>query len=476
MVLSLRAMSFEISNQAIPAERTKTYESRTNHHFLFLLSYSACYLVPLHIKYFLTMKEESTLSNKLASYSALASVVLMVSKSADAQIIYTDVIPDDTINVVGSYQLDLNNDGTTDFQFNLQHGTTLSIDQIRVVASASNAALRATSDPYAGYYYASALNNGALIDGNASFDYKVILASHSGGYFGNWIDVSDRFLGLKLVVNSNTYYGWARLSVNAACNQLIVHDYAVDTIANEAIAAGDKCGNYSLYANTLISPADSVVACEGVILATDSIGGAAYQWLIDGTLITGATNFSYTASSTGNYSVIFTNAYGCVDTATATHVTLFLPPAIPLISQDGDTLMSTAASSYQWYANNVIIPGATAQTYTPPQGGDYTVQITDAIGCTSVSDPFTFIPIGISNTENQAISLFEANNVVTVQLNDTRFLGGEIKIFNALGSRVYFSIVHAEMLQIDLNRMPRGIYLLTVEKNNLSVAQKIAIQ
>src|SRR6266513_401738 len=140
------------------------------------------------------MKKKSTLSKKLASYSALASAVLMVSKTADAQIIYTDVIPDDTTQVVGSYTMDLNNDGTTDFQFNLIHGATFSgtnplIDQVRVVGSGSNSILQATINlgMFQNYFYANVLNTGALIGGTASFKNQEILASHSGGYFGSWV-------------------------------------------------------------------------------------------------------------------------------------------------------------------------------------------------------------------------------------------------------------------------------------------------
>jgi hypothetical protein len=208
---------------------------------------------------------------------------------------------------------------------------------------------------------------------------------------------------------------------------LIVSDYAVDTVANDGIAAGDICGNYSVYVNTVINPSGSVSLCEGsnLILATDSIGGFTYQWLVDGNVIPGANNFNYTVDSTGNYSVTVTNSYGCIDTATGTQVTLFPLPPIPVISQTVDTLTSTTATSYQWYLNNVLIPGATDQTYTPPPlAGTYTVQITDANGCLSISSPYDFIPTGVSNPDGSDISVFEANNIAFVQLNDKNFLNG----------------------------------------------------
>lgn len=432
------------------------------------------------------MKKKSTLSKKLASYSALATIVLAGSKSSDAQILYTDVNPDDTIHVVGDYLLDLNNDGTIDFHFNLTHKATLSggtyssVDQIRVVGYGSNSVLRDPSPPYSSYPYAQVLLSGALIGGSATFSYQDILATNSDGYsyWGDWRGVSNAFLGLKLSVNFTTYYGWARLSVDSVCDELIVSDYAVDTVANQAIIAGDKCGNYAAYVNTVINPSDSVSFCGAgtLILATDSIDGFTYQWLMNGNVIGGADNSSYTADASGNYSVIATNSYGCVDTAAATQVNFFPLPAIPVILQTGDTLNSTTAASYQWYFTGVLIPGATGQTYAPSQEGDYTVQTTDANGCVSVSDPYHFIPIGISNSGDPDISVFEANNIVFIQLNEAKLLGGEIRIFNALGSNVYSSRVNIETLQIDLNHMPTGIYLLTIEKDGKSIARKIVIQ
>ena len=40
------------------------------------------------------------------------------------------------------------------------------------------------------------------------------------------------------------------------------------------------------------------------------------------------------------------------------------------------TFTASAGSSYQWYRNNVIINGATNQSYTPTQDGEYKCAIT----------------------------------------------------------------------------------------------------
>ena len=56
-------------------------------------------------------------------------------------------------------------------------------------------------------------------------------------------------------------------------------------------------------------------------------------------------------------------------------------PSIPTVTMPGAALSSTAATTYQWYKDGVLIAGATSQTYTPTASGIYIVRITDANGC-----------------------------------------------------------------------------------------------
>ena len=56
-------------------------------------------------------------TQKLAAYSAVAGAMLTVGQTANAQVVYTDVDPDESFTA-GSYNIDLNNDATTDFVLN----------------------------------------------------------------------------------------------------------------------------------------------------------------------------------------------------------------------------------------------------------------------------------------------------------------------------------------------------------------------
>src|SRR6185503_20134700 len=56
---------------------------------------------------------KKNLSQKLISYSALAAAGILNIQKSDGQIVYTDV--NDTTISLGTYDLDLNNDGIVDF-------------------------------------------------------------------------------------------------------------------------------------------------------------------------------------------------------------------------------------------------------------------------------------------------------------------------------------------------------------------------
>ncbi len=105
----------------------------------------------------------------------------------------------------------------------------------------------------------------------------------------------------------------------------------------------------------------------------------------------GATTASISVTTSGTYSVVVNNG-GCSSApSNAITVTVNPLPSTPTITPSGPTtfctggsvnLTSTAANSYLWSPG-----GATTQTLSATTSGSYTVQITDANGCTATSAP-----------------------------------------------------------------------------------------
>lgn len=215
------------------------------------------------------MKKGSSFLKKLAQYSALASPVLAVAPCADAQIAYTDIVPDTVLDVCyEQYTLDLNNDGVTDFKFKAYGvGTYWAIVKPFPYTSQNQNAIAGTFPNWEAGAFPYALNAGQQIDENlnwvsmadlilrdsqmAGLEYPetwevmawyYIDASSSDFLAGNWNDRVDKYLPLRISAGGNTYYGWARLSVTHASVPFAIKDYAINLEPDIFIVAGDTTG------------------------------------------------------------------------------------------------------------------------------------------------------------------------------------------------------------------------------------------
>ncbi|MGB3949278.1 MAG: T9SS type A sorting domain-containing protein [Bacteroidia bacterium] len=147
-------------------------------------------------------------------------------------------------------------------------------------------------------------------------------------------------------------------------------------------------------ANVTIAQTDgSNPSCENVPItftATPYCGGcpASYQWKVDGVDV-GMDTAVYTTSALTNGQVVtcvltsnLPGIYNSPDTSNAITINVTSAPPTPTITQNNMVLTSSASTGNQWYVNDTIIPGATAQTYTITENGDYTV-ISTINGCKS---------------------------------------------------------------------------------------------
>jgi hypothetical protein len=188
--------------------------------------------------------------------------------TGSSKIVYTDVNPDSLILKMNpaSFNLDLNNDGINDFEFNSTKGTCddgLIAPEVPYVylsvapASGGNTIMTNSASITNGLNLASVLDSSTAIAPDslwASTPQFLLYGASTSGYIrcmvvhGYWLNVSDKYLGLKFIKGNNTYYGWARLSSSYSVTpapyrhltigQLILKDYAYNSIPNQPILAG----------------------------------------------------------------------------------------------------------------------------------------------------------------------------------------------------------------------------------------------
>ena len=166
---------------------------------------------------------------------------------ANAQIVYTDVNPDSLTS--GYYNLDLNNDGTTDFTFRIYDSTARCFNHWPPKGSKGSQISTSTSNQIVDtvFPYPNQLNlnttigNGTRFWSNAAFQTLSKWSRPScvvpNIYSGYWNTPGDHYLGLKLIVGADTLFGWIRLKVST--EMITIRDYAYNSIPNQPILAGD---------------------------------------------------------------------------------------------------------------------------------------------------------------------------------------------------------------------------------------------
>lgn len=150
--------------------------------------------------------------------------------------------------------------------------------------------------------------------------------------------------------------------------------------------------------------------CNGASLTLSVVKGTnfVYQWENNDIPINLATGSSYNVLTDGYYSVSVTNNFGCTAVSDAYAVTVKPVPAKPTINVNAGTLISSSTINNQWYLNNLLIPGATAQRFTPSANGSYTVRVTGINGCESPSsDAIAYVYTAVGQVSNDLfISIF----------------------------------------------------------------------
>jgi hypothetical protein len=227
--------------------------------------------------------------------------------------------------------------------------------------------------------------------------------------FGDTTFCSGDSVRLFGTSGTNYTYRWSKNGIDLSYSEYYYYTARSTGSYQVLVSNAQGCGTLSagLQVTAINKPAPVVTAngptsfCYGnsVLLNTASTAGATYQWKKNNVNITGATSFSYAASTTGNYKVEKTNASGCSGSSAGKQVTANSIPATTIAPQGpttfcaGDSVLLKAnyssSFSYQWKKNNTNISNATTHKYYAKTAGSYKVKVTNANGCTAISNTVT---------------------------------------------------------------------------------------
>ncbi|MDF2436226.1 MAG: carbohydrate-binding protein [Bacteroidota bacterium] len=254
----------------------------------------------------------------------------------------------------------------------------------------------------------------------------------------------------------------------------------------------------------IVTAAGPTTMCSGsVLLKTTYISGNLYQWKKDGVNISGATNYTYTASSSGEYQVKVIQG-SCISWSAPTRVTIenglraTITPGGPTQFCPGQSVKLYANTctnyTYQWKKDGTDITGATASVYTATTSGSYQVKVTQAgvnawsslvnvnVTCREGEDPDSTetlrelavlepLPVPSDPEVDFKMKVFPNPNsgLFTIELNMPSIIDEKVtmRIVNMLGQQVFIKEIAnksdylKETVELD-NTLQTGVYTLQV--------------
>jgi hypothetical protein len=200
--------------------------------------------------------------------------------------------------------------------------------------------------------------------------------------------------GESVVLDADNFasYKWSSGETSRTITVTKAGSYTVEVTD----AGGCKGTSQPIVVSVSPLPTPTIIAagktqlCEGESVELDAgvLANATYLWS------NGATTQKIIAKTAGKYSVTVTNASGCKGTSADITITVNPLPALPTITQKGDDSLVIspfdAANSYAWKLDGTDI-SQSSQSILAANEGKYTVEVTNANGCKSISLPFQYL-------------------------------------------------------------------------------------
>ncbi|HAA10860.1 MAG TPA: hypothetical protein DCE41_03845 [Cytophagales bacterium] len=218
--------------------------------------------------------------------------------------------------------------------------------------------------------------------------------------------------------------------------------------------------------------------CAGTEVTLQASGGSNLKWFSRGSLINEGSTFTVFVSDELTFQVSGENELGCEGFADVT-ITISTPTATISVSEDG-SLLANEGATYQWYRNDTLLSGETNQSISPDQGGEYTVEVTNSVGCTATSAPQTVEGsddgdndddvTGFSKALGGTLLLYPnpAQEQLTIHLENANFEPVTVVIFSSIGSTLWKQKI--EKLQSSCNitvptsDLPSGLYWVQISQ------------
>lgn len=220
-----------------------------------------------------------------------------------------------------------------------------------------------------------------------------------------------------------------------------------------------------------------------------------YQWFLDSMPLTGATNASYnnslaTANDTGRYSCRIRTQFTVEDTSALGHPNwpdtavqyfdfeiahvVHIPIDMnPIITQQSDTLFSSASTGNQWYDANGLIAGATDSFYVLTQLGNYYTVVNQGNCTSNPSNSITYTNLSLIK-EMDVFKIYPNpayEQVIIEVLPQTE----KLEIIDPMGRIQQIELNQNTISRISLKGWSQGIYWVKLTHPNKVYVKSFSI-
>lgn len=248
-------------------------------------------------------------------------------------------------------------------------------------------------------------------------------------------------------------------AANGTYGSVLISTAEVNNITNTASVNvfEQPVPSYSVSGNTMSASNDSVPS---------------YAWYHDGVLITGESGPTLHMTSSGYYSFVLTNAFGCSATS---EQYLYCAPVVPVFNAlTGQLAVQDIYDTYQWFYNGIALTGATTYYLVNPANGVYAIQVTNSYGCNITSTTVT-VNVGVEELESNPLKLLVYPNPATDVLNlqwESTVESAQIVIRDISGRMILSQRGTNGFYPVDIASLSSGNYIIELVSGDYVVRSK----
>lgn len=231
---------------------------------------------------------------------------------------------------------------------------------------------------------------------------------------------------------------------------------ATHTILGGAVGGCDSVVTLNLSIGNSVSSTVSVSACDS------------YTW-------TSGNGQTYTGSTTATHTIPGGAVGGCDSVVT---LNLTINALDNGVSVNGVTLTAIQTGAiYQWIDcsnNNTPVSGATTQSFTPAQNGNYAV-IVSANGCSETSSCWNITTISVNEYGiGTEITLFPNPSVNKATLGNLP-QQSVISIMDISGKKILVIKSFENTVDIETSRLAPGVYTVHIESQGQTISKRLVV-